>query len=331
MEIEVPVNETCKHGISNEKINKKKLSEESALNRALVHIKRDRQLLVLLLPCIVFYVIFRYGPMYGVIIAFEKYSIYSGILKSPWVGLKYFKQFFSSPDFLVLFKNTLLLGCYSLLWTFPAPVLFAVLLNELHNKRFRKTIQTISYLPSFLSLVIICSMVIDFLSPGHGMVNNILGALGFERQYFISKPEWFRIIYIASDIWSSMGYGAIIYLAAISGIDPALYEAAKIDGCSRLQSIRSITIPGMFPTIATMFVLKSGSIFKIGYEKVILLYTPTTYQVADIFSTYVYRKGIIDMNYSYGAAVGLFESVVSLILLIAANAVSKKLSERSLW
>ena len=174
-------------------------------------------------------------------------------------------------------------------------------------------------------------MVIDFLSPGHGMVNNILAALGMERQYFISKPEWFRTIYIASDIWSSMGYGAIIYLAAISGIDPALYEAARIDGCNRIQSIRNITIPGMFPTIATMFVLKSGSIFKIGYEKVILLYTPTTYQVADIFSTYVYRKGIIDMNYSYGTAVGLFESAVSLILLIAANTVSKRLSERSLW
>lgn len=331
MEIEIPVNEACKHRINEQKINRKKASWKSVLHNTFAHIRKDRQLLILLLPCIIFYAIFRYGPMYGVIIAFKKYSIYAGILKSPWVGLKYFNQFFSSPDFMVLFKNTLLLGVYGLLWTFPAPVVFAVLLNELHNKRFKKSIQTISYLPSFLSLVIICSMVIDFLSPGHGIVNNILEALGMKRQYFISKPEWFRTIYIASDIWSSMGYGAIIYLAAISGIDPTLYEAARIDGCNRLHSILNITIPGMFPTIATMFVLKSGSIFKIGYEKVILLYTPTTYQVADIFSTYVYRKGLIDMNYSYGTAVGLFESAVSLILLLAANAVSKKLSERSLW
>jgi len=325
MSTKTPLSEACISKI-NPKSNKK-----SGLYGALSHIKRDRQLLILFIPCFLFYAIFRYGPMYGVIIAFKKYSVFTGIIKSPWVGIKYFEQFFSNPDFLLLFKNTLLLGVYSLLWTFPFPIIFAVLLNEIRNKRFKKSIQTVSYLPSFLSLVIICSMVIDFLSPGHGAINNILEALGMQRQYFISMPEWFRTIFIASDIWSSMGYGAIIYLAAIAGIDPTLYEAGTMDGCNRFHSMWYITIPSIFPTIATMFVLKSGSIIKIGFEKVILLYTPTTYQVADVFSTYVYRKGIIDMNYSYGAAVGLFESVISLILLLIANAVSKKLSESSLW
>lgn len=325
MSTKTPLSEACISKID------LKPNKKSGTHGILAHMKRDRQLLILFLPCIIFYTIFRYGPMYGVIIAFKKYSIFTGIIKSPWIGFKYFEQFFSNPDFLLLFKNTLLLGVYSLLWTFPFPIIFAVLLNEIRNKRFKKSIQTVSYLPSFLSLVIICSMVIDFLSPGHGAINNILEVLGMQRQYFISMPEWFRTIFIASDIWSSMGYGAIIYLAAIAGIDPTLYEAGTMDGCNRFHSMWYITIPSIFPTIATMFVLKSGSIIKIGFEKVILLYTPTTYQVSDIFSTYVYRKGIIDMNYSYGTAVGLFESVISLILLLIANAVSKKLSESSLW
>jgi len=300
-------------------------------NSILKHIKKDRQLLLLFLPCIIFYAIFRYGPMYGVIIAFKKYGVFLGILKSPWVGLKYFEQFFSSMDFWPLFKNTLLLGLYNLAWTFPFPIIFAVLLNEVKNQKFKKTIQTVSYLPSFLSVVIICSMVIDFLSPSHGLINNIIAGLGFEKQYFMIKPEWFRTIYIASDIWSGMGYGAIIYLAALSGIDPELYDAGKVDGCSRFQTIWNITLPGIFPTIATMFILKTGNMFRIGYEKVLLLYTPTTYEVADVFSTYVYRKGLLESNYSYAAAVGLFESVIALIMLLLANTISKKLSEQSLW
>lgn len=307
------------------------MQEQSWLKKTIKHIKKDRQLLLLFLPCILFYLIFRYGSMYGVIIAFKKYSVYSGILRSPWVGLKYFQQFFSNPDFLILFRNTLLLGLYSLIWTFPIPIVFALLLNEIKFGKLKKCVQTISYLPSFLSLVVVCSMVIDFLSPSHGIINNILAAFGLPRQYFIAMPECFRTIYIASDVWSGMGYGAIIFIAAIAGIDPSLYEAGKIDGCNRFHQMWYITIPGIFPTIATMFILNSGNIFKIGYEKVILLYTPNTYEVADIFSTYVYRKGIIDMNYSYGTAVGLFESIVSLILLIIANTVSKKLSEQSLW
>lgn len=305
--------------------------KSSKLLQIAKHIKKDRQLLIIFLPCMIFYAIFRYGPMYGIIVAFKDYSVFTGIIKSPWVGLEYFNQFFSSSDFLMLFRNTFLLGIYSLLWTFPFPIIFAVLLNEVKNKIFKKTIQTVSYLPTFLSVVIICSMVIDFLSPGHGLINNILSALGFERQYFITKPEWFRTIYIASDIWSGLGYGAIIYLAALTGIDPTLYEAGTMDGCNRFHAMWYITIPGIIPTIATMFILSAGSVFKIGYEKVLLLYTPTTYEVADIFSTYVYRKGLIDMNYSYSTAVGLFQSVIALVMLLGTNMISKKLSEQSLW
>lgn len=303
----------------------------SRLKRTLKHIKKDRQLLLIFLPCALFYAIFRYGPMFGLVMAFQDYGIFLGYLKSPWVGLKHFIKFFNSPDFLLLFKNTFLLGLYNLLWTFPFPILFAILLNEVRNAKFKKSIQTISFLPSFLSVVIVSSMLIDFLSPNGGLINQIIGALGFESKYFIIDPKWFRTIFIASEIWTTMGYGAIVYLAAIAGVDPALYEAAKVDGCGRIRAIWNITLPSILPTIATMFILKSGSMFSIGYEKVLLLYTPTTYKVADIFSTFVYRKGLLERNYSYAAAVGLFESVVALCLLIISNKLSKKLTEQSLW
>lgn len=305
--------------------------QSSRLAKAYKHFKKDKQLLIIFLPCIVFYIIFRYGPMYGVIIAFKKYSVYQGIINSPWVGLKYFIQFFSSTDFFLLFKNTFLLGVYGLLWGFPFPIIFALFLNELKNQRYKKSVQTISYLPSFLSTVIVCSMVIDFLSPGHGLINNIMASLGLEKIYFISRPEWFRTIYIGSGIWGGTGFGAIIYLASLAGIDQTLYEAGTVDGCGRFRAMWHITLPGIFPTIVTMFILSVGSVFSVGFEKILLLYNPMTYETADVFATYVYRKGLLESNYSYGAAVGLFESVVSLVLLLAANGLSRKLSERSLW
>lgn len=307
------------------------IKQQSAIARIFKHIKRDRQLLVIFLPCILFYGIFRYGPMYGLIIAFKKYSVFQGIIKSPWVGLKYFEQFFNGPDFWILFRNTFLLGIYSLLWTFPFPIIFALLLNEVRSQKFKKMVQTVSYLPSFLSIVIISSMVIDFLSPNHGIINTILVALGLEKIYFMIKPEWFRTIYISSDIWSNIGFGAIIYLAALAGVDPTLYEAGKVDGCNRFHAMFYITLPSILPTITTMFILRAGNMFRIGYEKILLLYNPTTYEVADVFSTYVYRKGLLELNYSYGAAVGLFESVVALIMIYLANTLSRKLSENSLW
>ena len=299
--------------------------------RAWQRLKRDHQLLIIFLPCLIFYIVFRYGPMYGIIIAFKKYNVWAGVLKSPWVGLQHFEKFFTSPDFFMLFKNTFLLGLFTLLWTFPFPIIFAVLLNELKGNRFKKTVQTVSYLPSFLSVVIISSMVIDFLSPSNGMINLLLESIGLEKRYFMILPEWFRTIYISSDIWAGMGAGSIIYLAALAGIDPTLYEAGKIDGCSRLQSIWYISLPGILPTVATMFIIKAGNMFRIGFEKVLLLYNPVTYEVADVFSTYVYRKGLLETNFSYATAVGLFESVVALVVLLLANKISRKISDTALW
>nr|WP_309119962.1 ABC transporter permease subunit [Paenibacillus sp.] len=297
----------------------------------LQHIKRDRQFLLLLLPCIAFFAIFRYGPIYGLIIAFKDFSVYDGILGSEWVGLEHFQKFFNSFDFWLLFKNTLLLGLYNLLWSFPFPIIFAILLNEVRSQRFKKSIQTFSYLPAFLSIVIICSMVIDFLSPSRGLINQFISFLGFEKIYFMIAPEWFRTIFISSDIWASMGYEAIIYLAAIAGIDPTLYEAAKVDGAKRWHTMRFITIPSILPTILIMFILKAGSMFRIGYEKVLLLYNPMTYEVADVFSTYVYRKGLLERDYSYAAAVGIFEALIALIMLLGANLLSRRFGGKSLW
>lgn len=312
------------------KRHKQRLSNTSLVS-IMRHMKRDKQLLILFIPCIIFFALFRYGPIYGLIIAFKDYNVYQGILGSEWVGFEHFRRFFESQDFWLLFKNTFLLGVFTLIWAFPFPILFAVLLNEVRGIKFKKTVQTFSYLPSFLSVVIVSSMIIDFLSPTHGLVNELLKAIGLESIYFLVAPEWFRTIYISSEIWQHMGFEAIIYLAAIASIDPTLYEAAKVDGASRLQMMRYITIPSIMPTILILFIIKSGSMFRIGYEKVLLLYNPMTYEVADVFSTYVYRKGLLETNYSYAAAVGLFESLIALVMLLIANAVSKKAGGRGLW
>lgn len=295
------------------------------------HIKQDKQLLLLFIPCIVFFIIFRYGPIYGLIIAFKDYDVFSGVLASEWVGMEHFKRFFDSPDFWVLFKNTILLGFYSLLWGFPFPIAFAILLNEARMMMFKRSIQTLSYLPAFLSIVIVSSMVIDFLSPNMGMFNQFISWLGFEKKYFLIDPDWFRTIYITSDIWATMGYGSIIYLASIAGINPTLYEAGKIDGCNRWHMIRYITLPGIAPTVFIMFIINAGNMFRIGYEKILLLYNPMTYEVADVFSTYVYRKGLLESDFSYAAAVGLFEAVVALFMLLIANIISKRLGANGLW
>ncbi len=295
---------------------------------------KDRQLLIILLPGLVFYLIFRYAPMFGVIIAFKDYSPFLGVFKSPWAdnfGFEHFIKFFSSNDFIELFRNTLLLGVSTLLWSFPITIIFALLLNEVKVPSYKKTVQTISYLPTFLSVVIICSMTIDFLSPNNGLVNKVLQSLGMEKIYFMTDPLWFRTIYVVSGIWASLGSGAIIYLAALSGVDQALYEAARIDGCKRVKMMWHITIPSIMPTIVTMFILSAGNILKIGADKVILLYNPMTYETADVFGTYVYRRGMEDLNFSFASAVGIFESVVACLILYACNKLSSKYTGESLW
>ncbi|UYO03114.1 ABC transporter permease [Paenibacillus sp. PSB04] len=308
-----------------------KKPNKGRLTETLKHIRRDRELLLLFIPCILFYIIFRYGPLYGLIIAFKDYSVFSGVMGSDWVGLKHFVKFFSNQDFWMLFRNTLLLGFYTLIFGFPFPILLAVLLNEVRTKWFKKSVQTLSYLPAFLSVVIISSMIIDFLSPTNGLLNQLLAAFGFEKKYFLVDPGWFRPIYVISEIWGTIGYESIIYLAAIAGINPTLYEAARVDGASRFHMIRHITIPGLMPTMLIMFILKTGSMIRIGYEKVLLLYNPMTYNVADVFSTYVYRKGLLESNYSYAAAVGMFEALVAMTMLLGANAISRKIGGKGLW
>lgn len=298
---------------------------------AFKHMKRDRQLLILFAPCLLFYLLFRYGPLYGLIIAFKDYSVFTGVWGSDWVGFKYFIQFFTNQDFWLLFRNTFLLGIYTLVFGFPFPILLAILLNEVRLAWFKKSVQTLSYLPAFLSVVIVCSMIIDFLSPTSGLLNQLLAALGFPKKYFLVDPNWFRPIYVISDIWEKIGYEAIIYLAAIAGINPTLYEAAKVDGASRFRMMRHITLPGLMPTLLVMFILKTGSMIRIGYEKVLLLYNPLTYEVSDVFSTYVYRKGLLESNYSYAAAVGMFEALVAMVMLLGANYISKRIGGNGLW
>lgn len=292
---------------------------------------RHRQLFIIFIPCVLFYLIFRYGPLFGLIIAFKDYSVFRGIIDSEWVGLKHFVKFFSTHDFIRLFSNTLYLGFFTLICGFPFPIILAILLNEVRVTWFKKSVQTASYLPTFLSIVIISSMIIDFLSPNNGIINRIIAGLGFEKIYFLIESEWFRPIYVLSDIWQFTGYEAIVFLAAIAGISPTLYEAGRVDGCSRFRMMWHITLPGMIPAILVIFILKTGNMIRIGFEKVLLLYNPMTYDVADVFATYVYRKGLLESNYSYAAAVGMFEAVVSCILLLTANYFSRRLGGNGLW
>lgn len=295
------------------------------------NILRDKYLLILVLPGILYYVIFHYLPLYGVTIAFKNYSIAKGIMGSDWVGLKWFMKFFNSYYFVRLVKNTFLLSVYGLAWGFPIPIIFALLLNELKNGPFKKCIQTVSYLPHFISQVVIVGILVSFLSPVDGIVNNIIQSMGYQPINFLSEPGWFRTLYIGSSIWKDFGWSSIIYLAALSNIDQEIYEASKIDGANRFKQMLHVTLPGIAPTIIILLLLNLGRIMSVGFEKVILMYKPVTYEVADIISTYVYRAGILNAEYSFASAVGVFNSVVNVCLLIIFNNISRKVSETSLW
>jgi putative aldouronate transport system permease protein len=293
-------------------------------------LKFNKALLLMSLPGILWLIIFRYVPMYGVLIAFKKYSLFKGFFESEWVGLRYFKQFFEDPYFFRLIKNTFLLGVYDLLWSFPAPIILALLLNELRIEKFKKFTQTVTYMPYFISTVIIVG-ILQSMFASDGVVNQIIQMLGKEAIAFFNEAKYFRTLYISSGIWAGVGYGSIIYLAAITGIDPELYEASKIDGASRLQNIFYITLPSIIPTITVLLILRIGSVLSVGFEKVFLMYSPATYETADVISTYVYRKGIQDQNFSFATAVGLFNSIISLVLLTSSNYFSKKILKESLW
>lgn len=294
-------------------------------------IVQDRYLLLLFLPCLIYYIMFKYIPMWGVLISFKDFKPFIGFADSQWVGMKHYINFFSNPDSWRIIRNTLLLGLYSLLWCFPFPIIFALALNEVTRTKFKKVVQTISYMPHFLSAVVVCGMLVSFLSPIRGIINTVINTFGGESINFLSNAGWFRTIYVASEIWQTLGWGAIVYLAAVSNVDPQYYEAAKLDGASRLRQIWSITLPCIAPTIATMLILRVGSVLEVGLEKVLLLYSPAIYETSDIIATYVYRQGMVSSNMSYASAIGLFSSIVNLVLLVTANYLSKKFSDTGLF
>ena len=293
-------------------------------------IKRNWTLYILVLPVIAFYIIFCYKPMYGAIIAFKDYSPKLGIMGSPWVGFEHFRTFFASSDFSRILRNTVEISLASIIFGFPAPIILALLINELQRKWFAKSVQTITYLPHFISLVVVCGMIRDFVSD-KGIVTQMLAMFGMEPTNLLNNEDYFLPIYVISGIWQEIGWGSIIYLAALAGVDQELYEAAGIDGAGRLRQTWSITIPSILPTIVTMLILRLGSVMNVGFEKIILLYNPMIYEKADVISSYVYRVGMVNRDYGFSTAVGLFNSAINFTFVICANYISKKLNDTSLW
>lgn len=307
-----------------------KMPRQIRKDRVAAYLKTHWHYYLLLLPVVTYFVIFAYVPMYGVVIAWKRYSPALGIWGSKWVGWTYFEQFFSSIYFSRILKNTLLLSFYDILFGFPLPIIFAILLNELRSRKLMKVIQTVSYMPYFISVVIICGMLVDFLSA-EGAITTFLSFFGFPQKAWLQDPAAYRLIYVASGIWQNMGFNAVVFLAAISGVDTQLYDVAYIDGCNTLRRIYHVTIPAIIPTIVIMFILRVGGVLGIGAEKTLLLYSPPTYITGDIISSFVYRYGLVNQNYSYATAVGIFNSIVNIILLTMTNMLSKKLTETSLW
>jgi len=292
--------------------------------------QRNWSLYLLAVPVIIYFILFSYKPMYGALIAFKNYSPGRGFSGSPWVGFVHFVRFFNSPYFVRLIRNTFLISFYGLVFGFPAPIILALLLNEVRHSPFKRVIQTITYLPHFISMIVIAGMITDFcLSTG--LFNDIAVFFGGQRLSLLQQPNLYRPIYITSDIWQHIGWGTIIYLSALSAIDPQLYEAAMIDGAGRFRQLFAVTLPSIAPTIVILLILRIGSLLSVGYEKTLLLYNAATYETADIISTYVYRVGLLEQNWSYSTAIGLFNSAINFTLLVLANMVSRRVSETSLW
>lgn len=296
--------------------------------------RRNRMLYLMVLPVVAFYILFSYVPMSGIVIAFKDYKPMLGMWRSPWAdngGLGNFMEFFANPFFGRILKNTLLISLYSIIFSFPAPVMLALLLNEIRFKKCRRVVQTVSYMPHFISLVVVCGMVRQFCLSD-GLFNNLFQLLGMNSgNSWLQIPEAFRTIYVGTDIWQAMGWNSIIYLAAIAGVDHQLYEAAEIDGAGRWKKLLHITFPTIRPTIILLLIMQVGKTMNVGYEKILLLYNSTIYETADVISTYTYRKGLLDFDYSYSTAVNLFNSVINFALVIIANKISSKVSETSLF
>ena len=303
----------------------------SRMERIVDHLKREWQLYVMLAPMIIWLLLFLYKPMYGLQVAFKDYSIFKGVAASPWIGFEHFETLFNSDQFLRALKNTFIISFYTLLIGFPVPILVALMFNEILNQWFRKTSQTIVYLPHFISSVIIAGIVITAFSPSAGIVNTIIKFFGGDPVYFLTKPEWFRPIFIGTGIWQEAGFQSIVYLAAIAGVSPTLYESAVVDGANRWQMMWKITIPSILPTILIMLIIRIGNLLEVSFEMIILLYQPATYETADVVNTFIFRQGLQGGRYDFAAAAGLFNAVVAFVLVMGANSISKRYSRTSLW
>ena len=298
--------------------------------RVVKDFRKNKRIYLLAVPMLVFLVVFKYLPILGNVVAFQDFKYRLGLMRSPFVGFKHFEAFLSGFYVERVITNTLVLSFLDILFVFPAPILLALLINEARGTAFKRTVQTISYMPHFISIIVFSGMIIDFLST-NGIAGYFMELLGLQRINLLMRPSAFRGIYTISSIWKEMGWGAIVYLAAITRVDTALYEAADIDGASRMQKLRHITFPGILPTVVMLLILKIGNMMNVGFERIILLYNDITMETADIISSYVYRKGLIELNYSFSAAVDLFNSAINLILILLANGVSRRLTENSLW
>lgn len=295
------------------------------------HLRNEWQLYLMLAPAIIWFLVFLYKPMYGLQIAFKDYSIFFGVAKSPWVGWEHFQTLFSNDQFIRAFLNTVKISALNLLFGFPAPIILALMFNEILNASYKRTAQTIVYLPHFISSVIIAGIVTTAFAPTAGIVNTAMGWFGLDPIYFLTKPEWFRPIFVGTGIWQEAGFGSIVFLAAIAGVNPSLYESAVVDGASRWQMIWKITLPSILPTIIIMLIIRIGNIMEVSFEMIILLYQPSTYSTADVVNTWVYRQGLQSGQYDIAAAAGLFNAVVAFVLVMVANTLARRYGRTSLW
>lgn len=294
-------------------------------------IRKYLPLYVMLAPVLIYYIIFAYGPMFGLVIAFKDYNVFDGIAGSPWVGLKHFRQFFGSMFAPRIIRNTLMISLFDLLFGFTAPIILALMFNEVTSARFKKTAQTISYLPYFISTVVIVSMFVKFLSLDGGLINRVLNLFGKESVYFLNESKYFWGLYTGMNLWKGLGWGTIIYLSSLTAINPELYEASYVDGAGRWRQLWHITLPGITTTIVVLFILRLGGLLSVGYESIILMYNPTIYETADVISTYVYRRGLQNADYSFATAVGLFQSAIGFVLVVLTNRISRRVSDISIW
>ncbi|WP_238178234.1 ABC transporter permease [Paenibacillus contaminans] len=290
-----------------------------------------RYLLLMLVPGILYYIVFKYLPMYGIILAFKDFRIMEGVFASPWIGFKHFSDILDSPDFWFVFRNTLVLSFYKLIFSFPAPIILALLLNEVRAAFFKKFIQTITYLPHFLSWIILSGILMNVLSPSTGIVNVILTSLGFDPIFFFGDADWFRTLLVSSSIWKEVGWGTIIYLAALAAVDPQQYEAAVLDGANKFQQTIHVTLPAILPMIIIMFIFAIGGIVNDDFDQIFNMYNPAVYSVSDVLSTFVYRMGLENMMYSFSTAAGLFKNIIAFALVIGTNYIVRKYSEYGLW